>query len=83
MIIFYVIVILEEKITPKFEIEKIEILDKSFQIILRIYMIIYNENKKLSRNRKKRIELKIKMDDKMKAFSNKINFQKKKKKLIN
>ena len=42
-------------------------------------MIINNENKKLSRNRKRRIERKIKMDDKMKTLLNKIKYQKKKK----
>ena len=37
-----------------------------------------NENKKLSRNRKRRIERKIKMDDNMKFLLNKIKSQKKK-----
>ena len=39
-----------------------------------------NEKKKLSRNRKRRIGRKIKMDDKMKSIGNKINLKKKKKK---
>ena len=42
-------------------------------------MIINNENKKLSRNRKRRIERKIKMDDKMKTLLNGIKYEKKKK----
>ena len=43
-----------------------------------------NENKKLSRNRKRRIEPKNRMDDKMKLFLNKIKTEKEKnmKKLI-
>ena len=36
-----------------------------------------SENKKLSRNRKRRIERKIKMDDKMKSLLNKIKSEKK------
>ena len=36
-------------------------------------MIIYNENEKLSRNRKRKFERKDKMDDKMKSLLNKIN----------
>ena len=42
-------------------------------------MITNNENKKLSRNRKKRIERKIKMDDKKKLLLNKIKTEKKNK----
>ena len=38
-----------------------------------------NENKELSRNRKKRIERKIRMDDRMKPLLNKISTEKKKK----
>ena len=39
---------------------------------------MHNENKKISRSRKRRIEQKIKMDDKMKSFLNKIKTEKKK-----
>ena len=42
-------------------------------------MVMKNENKKLSRNMKRRIERKIKMDDKMKWLWNKIKSEKKKK----
>ena len=42
-------------------------------------MIMNDENKKLSRNRKRRIERKIKMDDRMKLLLNKIKSEKKKK----
>ena len=42
-------------------------------------MIINNENKKLSRNRKKRIDRKNKMNDDMKLILNKIKSEKKKK----
>ena len=42
-------------------------------------MIINNENKKLSRNRKKRIDRKNKMNDDMKLLLNKIKSEKKKK----
>ena len=42
-------------------------------------LIIDNENKKLSRNRKRRIERRIKKDDKMKSLLNKIKSEKKKK----
>ena len=38
-----------------------------------------NENKKLSRNRKRKIERRIKIDDKMKSLLNKIKSEKKKK----
>ena len=38
-----------------------------------------NENKKLSRNRKRRIERRIKIDDKLKTLLNKIKTEKKKK----
>ena len=38
-----------------------------------------NENKELSRNRKRRIERRIKIDDKMKSLLNKIKSEKKKK----
>ena len=38
-----------------------------------------NENKKLSRNRKRRIEQKNKIDDNMKLLLNKIKSEKKKK----
>ena len=41
-------------------------------------MMIKKENTKLSRNRKKRIERKIKMDEKMKLLLNKIKTEKKK-----
>ena len=41
-------------------------------------MILNNENKKLSRSRKNRIEGKIKMDDKIKPLLNKIKQQRKK-----
>ena len=41
--------------------------------------MINNENKKLSRKRKRRIERKIKIDDKMKKFVNIIKYEKKKK----
>ena len=43
-------------------------------------MIINNENKKLSRNRKRRINRKNKIDDNMKLILNKIKSEKKKKK---
>ena len=42
-----------------------------------------NENKKLSRNRKRRIERKIKMDDNMKLLLNNIKSEKKNKKTSN
>ena len=42
-------------------------------------MIMNNENKKLSRNRKRRIERRIKMDDKIKSILNRIKYEKKKK----
>ena len=38
-----------------------------------------NENKTLSRNRKRRFERRIKKDDNMKSLLNKIRFEKKKK----
>ena len=38
-----------------------------------------NENKRLSRNRKRRIEQKIKIDDKLKTLLNTIKSEKKKK----
>ena len=41
-----------------------------------------NEKKKLSRNRKRRIGRKIKMDDKMNTFLNKIEPEKKKMKTL-
>ena len=41
-------------------------------------MIMNNENKKLSRNRKRRIERRIKMDSRMKLLLNKIKAEKKK-----
>ena len=44
-------------------------------------MIINNENKKLSRNRKRKIERKSKMDNNMKFLLNKIKSERKKKKL--
>ena len=44
-------------------------------------MIINNENKKLSRNRKKRIDRKNKMNDDMKLLLNKIKSEKKNKNL--
>ena len=42
-----------------------------------------NEKKKLSRNRKRRILRNIKIDEKMKSYSNKIKTEKKKKNKIN
>ena len=42
-------------------------------------MIIINENRKLSRNRQRRIEQSIKVDDRMKSLLNKIKTEKKKK----
>ena len=42
-------------------------------------MIINNEIKKLSRNRKRRIERNFKMNDEMKSILNKIKLEKKKK----
>ena len=42
-----------------------------------------NENKKLSRNRKRRIEGRIKIDDKLKTLINKFKTEKKMKILIN
>ena len=41
--------------------------------------MIINENKKLSRNRKRRIERRNKIDDKLKTLLNKIKTEKKKK----
>ena len=41
-------------------------------------LIIDNENKKLSRNRKRRIERKSKIDDNMKLLLNKIKSEKRK-----
>ena len=40
-------------------------------------MIMYNKNKKLSRNKKQRIERRIKKDYEIKTFLNKIKTQKK------
>ena len=45
-------------------------------------MIINNEIKNLSRNRKRRIERKIKIDDKMKLMLNKIKSGKKRRKIL-
>ena len=45
-------------------------------------MIMKNENEKLSRNRKRRIERKIKLDDKMRTLFKKIKCEQKKKKNI-
>ena len=45
-------------------------------------MIMNNENKKLSRNRKRRIERNIKMDDKIKSLLSKIESERKKIKLL-
>ena len=42
-------------------------------------MIMNNENKNFSRNRKRRIDRKIKLDDEMKTLLKKINSRKKKK----
>ena len=42
-------------------------------------MIINNENKKLSRNRKRKIDRRNKINDDMKLLSNKIKSEKKKK----
>ena len=42
-------------------------------------MIITNENKKLSRNRKRRIDRKNKLNDDMKLLLNRIKSEKKKK----
>ena len=67
MMLLYQIVMLEESI------EKNEILNKSFQMILTIKMIINNENKKISRNRKSRNERRKRMNDDIKLFLNKIN----------
>ena len=44
-------------------------------------MIINNENKKLTQNRRRRIERKNKFNDNMKLLSKKINTQKKKTKI--
>ena len=44
-------------------------------------MMTINENKKLSRNRKRRIQLKNKIDENMKLLLNEINTEKKKKNL--
>ena len=43
-------------------------------------MIMDNENKKLSRNKKRRIERRIKIGDKMKTLINKIKTEMKKEK---
>ena len=63
------------------QVEKFEILNKSFQVILttKMEMIINNENKKLSRNTKRRINRKNKSNDDMKLILNKIKSEKKKK----
>ena len=45
-------------------------------------MIMNNENKKLSRNRKRRTEQKLKMDDKMKLILDKIKSEKRIKKVM-
>ena len=62
--------------------ENFKMFDKSFRIILtvKIEMIKNNEDKNISTNRKRRIERKIKMDDKMKSLLNKTKSEKKKKK---
>ena len=64
--------------------EKAEIFDESIQIILTIYieLIFNNENKRLSRNRKRRIERKTKMEDKKKTSLTKIKSEKKKNKSL-
>ena len=59
--------------------EKNGISDKSFQVILAVYLMTINENKKLSRNRKRRIERRNKINDDMKLLINKIISEKKKK----
>ena len=41
-------------------------------------MMMNNENEELSRDRKRRIERKIRMDDRMKSLLNKIKTEKKK-----
>ena len=56
-----------------------EISSKSFQVFLTIYMVMNKENKKLSRNRKRRFERKIKMDAEMKSLLNKIKSERKNK----
>ena len=60
-------------------VEKNEISDKSFQIIPSIKMMTINENKKLSRNRKRRIDRRNIIIDDMKFLLNKIKSQKKEK----
>ena len=60
------------------ERENIEISYESFQSIYTIQMIMNDENKKLSRNRKRRIQRKNKLDDKMKTLFNKNKSEKKK-----
>ena len=62
--------------------EKFEISDKSFQVILtiQIEMIIDNENKNISRSKKRRINRRNKNIDDMKILLNKIKSEKKKKK---
>ena len=76
----YLIITLEEKEIKKFRVEKKVISDKSFQIIHTIEMIINNENKKLSRNRKRRNERNIKMDGKVKRLIDKSKYKKRKNK---
>ena len=62
-----------------FEVEKNEILDNTFQVILtiKIEIIMNNEIKKLSRNRKRRIERRIERNDDMKLLFKKINLKRK------
>ena len=64
--------------------EKYKISHQSFQVILTISMemIINNETKKLSRNRKRRINRKNKIISDMKLILNKIKSEKKKKKKL-
>ena len=61
------------------KVEKNEISDKSFQVILTIYMqmIIDNENKKLPRNTKTRMDRRNKINNEMKLLLNKIKSEKK------
>ena len=58
--------------------EKYDFLDKSFQITYTTLTIIKNENKRLSRNKKRRIEQKMATDDKMQFSFNKNKAEKKK-----
>ena len=61
------------------KVEKHEISDKSFQVILTIYMqmIIDNENEKLPRNTKTRMDRRNKINNEKKLLLNKIKSEKK------